>query len=698
MLSPIRDDLDLHSASPTAGGHPTWVIHDPVRNKFFQIEWRVFEVLRRWKLGTAKHIARAVNQQTTLELTEQFVEKVSSFLSSHQLLRVENDRGTKALTEIKKSTQRSWWTWLLHHYLFFRIPLFRPDKFLTWALPYVRILYSKPALFLVLFSLVSGLILLARQWDVFFAQLIDFFSVRGLVFFVIALVIAKIAHEFGHAFTAKMYGCRIPAMGIAFLVMWPMLYTDTNESWKLGSRRQRLNVAAAGVIVELAIAAIATFAWNFLPSGGLRDMAFVMATTTWISSLAINISPFMRFDGYYLLSDWWGIPNLHERSFRLARWWLREKLFGLNEPAPEPFRRRRVALLILFAFCVWVYRFILFLGIAILVYNFFTKVLGIFLFLTEISWFILRPLWIELAEWRVRRKTILARKRVWISLVLLVCATLVLFIPWRASITTNAVFEAEAYSVVYLNAGGQLDSLLVVSGQEVERGELLARLKNPDLSFRLQQIDNQIAVQRELRKSAALDLVFRQQNAVIAAELVRLETERAALQERFNDLNVHAPIGGKITEVTPELSPGQWVGVGQRLLAIKGKKGIKITAYVKEEDVFRVHETGFCRFYLPVTLEGPFACRVLDVGRSAEQVLKDEMLASAYNGDIPASFVENTLVPDHAIYKISAIVDKQLPQINRQTLGMLQVDADRKSVIERFWRWSVAVLVRESGM
>ncbi|MED5395197.1 MAG: site-2 protease family protein, partial [Pseudomonadota bacterium] len=433
MLSPIRDDLDLHSASPTAGGHPTWVIHDPVRNKFFQIEWRVFEVLRRWKLGTAKHIARAVNQQTTLELTEQFVEKVSNFLSSHQLLRVEDDRGTRALTEIKKSTRRSWWTWLLHHYLFFRIPVFRPDKFLTWALPYVRILYSKPALFLVLFSLVSGLILLARQWDVFFAQLIDFFSARGLVFFVIALVIAKIAHEFGHAFTAKMYGCRIPAMGIAFLVMWPMLYTDTNESWKLGSRRQRLNVAAAGVIVELAIAAMATFAWNFLPSGGLRDMAFVMATTTWISSLAINISPFMRFDGYYLLSDWWGIPNLHERSFRLARWWLREKLFGLNEPAPELFRRRRVALLILFAFSVWVYRFILFLGIAILVYNFFTKVLGIFLFLTEISWFILRPLWIELAEWRVRRKTILARKRVWISLVLLVCATLVLFIPWRAS-------------------------------------------------------------------------------------------------------------------------------------------------------------------------------------------------------------------------------------------------------------------------
>ena len=304
----------------------------------------------------------------------------------------------------------------------------------------------------------------------------------------------------------------------------------------------------------------------------------------------------------------------------------------------------------------------------------------------------------ELAEWRVRRKTILARKRVWISLGLLACAIVALFVPWRASITTNAVLEAEAYSVVYLNASGQLENLPVASGQEVKKGELLARLKNPDLSFHLQQINDKIAVQKELRKFAALDLVFRQQNAVIAAELVRLETERVALHEKFNDLNVHAPIGGRITEVTPDLFPGQWVSLGQRLLAIKGKKGIKVTAYVREEDVFRVHKNGACRLFLPVTLGGPYACRVTDVGRSAEQVLEDEMLASAYNGDIPARFVENTLVPNHAIYKISAIIDKQYPEISRQTLGMLQVDADRKSVIERFWRWSVSVLVRESGM
>ena len=72
MIS-IRDDLDLHPSSLTAEGHPTWVIHDPVRNKFFQIEWRVFEVLRRWEYNSAELIAKAVNRETALNISNKFV-------------------------------------------------------------------------------------------------------------------------------------------------------------------------------------------------------------------------------------------------------------------------------------------------------------------------------------------------------------------------------------------------------------------------------------------------------------------------------------------------------------------------------------------------------------------------------------------------------------------------------------------------
>jgi putative peptide zinc metalloprotease protein len=94
-----------------------------------------------------------------------------------------------------------------------------------------------------------------------------------------ALLLAKTAHELGHAFTAKRYGLRVPTMGVAFLVFWPVLYTDTTEAWKLTERKQRLAISAAGISAELIIAVIALLLWGIFPDGPARSAIFVVATT-----------------------------------------------------------------------------------------------------------------------------------------------------------------------------------------------------------------------------------------------------------------------------------------------------------------------------------------------------------------------------------------------------------------------------------
>ena len=73
------------------------------------------------------------------------------------------------------------------------------------------------------------------------------------------------------------------------------------------------------------------FAWGSLPNGPARSVAFLVATSTWLTTVLINASPFMRYDGYYVLSDWLEMPNLHTRAFALAQWWLRETLLGLGD-------------------------------------------------------------------------------------------------------------------------------------------------------------------------------------------------------------------------------------------------------------------------------------------------------------------------------------------------------------------------------
>ena len=129
----------------------------------------------------------------------------------------------------------------------------------------------------------------------------------------------------------------------------------------------------------------------FLPDGPLRTGVFVLATTSLIMGLLLNLNPFMRFDGYHILSDAVGVPNLQTRAMAVGRWLLREILFGVGAPCPEPGPRSAVLAFAFYAWAIWIYRLVLFLGIALLVYHFAFKALGIVLFLIEIVWFILCP-------------------------------------------------------------------------------------------------------------------------------------------------------------------------------------------------------------------------------------------------------------------------------------------------------------------
>ena len=300
--------------------------------------------------------------------------------------------GYRAYAEQAEAARPAWVMWLMHHYLFFQIPLLRPDRFLRATLPFVNWLYSRTVAWAIGGIGLIGLYLVSRQWNTFVATALHFFTLRGLALYILCLAFVKIFHELGHAYTAMRYGCRVPTIGIAMVVMVPMLYSDTSDAWKLTSRRQRAAIGAAGMVVECALAALAIFAWNFLEDGMARSLVFIVATTSLMVGAAINLSPLMRFDGYYVLSDWLGIPNLQDRAFAFGRWQLRRLLFGLDRPMPEPVNAARRRFFICFAWAVWAYRFVIFLGIALMVYHYFFKLLGLILFAIEIGWFIVFPL------------------------------------------------------------------------------------------------------------------------------------------------------------------------------------------------------------------------------------------------------------------------------------------------------------------
>ena len=396
ILPKIRDDLKLLETSAAEDGSKRWLLFDPIQNKYFNIAVDAFELISNWqsdiKLEEFIKILEKKNYDIEKESLETFVE----FLINNNLILCEDSKYTSKMINNLKQSKQNIFKWMIHNYLFVRVPLLKPDRWLEKNKNKVDFLYSNIWQNIVFVMGIFGIIFVLRDWEKFVTTFMYLFSTEGFFYYFLSLVFVKSMHELGHAFTAKRLGCKVPTMGVAFLVMFPVLYTDTTNAWTLKSKYKRLQIVVAGIKVELYLGLLATFLWSFAPEGIFKSILFIIATTSWISSVLINISPFLRFDGYYALSDFTDSKNLQPRAFAMARWFIRKNILGLDDVKPEILTKEKEKFFILYAIGTWIYRFFLFLGIAVLVYYFAFKVLGIILFIVEILWFILLPVYKEL--------------------------------------------------------------------------------------------------------------------------------------------------------------------------------------------------------------------------------------------------------------------------------------------------------------
>ena len=259
-LPKIREELKLLPAATNHDGSPAWMIQDPVNNRFFRIGWLDFEILSRWHYTFTQKMIASVSDETTLTIDAEDIKGLVYFLDQNNLLQADDSAKVNRLSQRANEAKSSAFNWLLHHYLFFRVPLVRPQVFLAKLLQFISWIYTPTFALIICIITLLGLFLVMRQWEVFASTFVDQLSWQGVFGFTLALIFAKTLHEMGHALTATRYGVRVAHMGVAFLVMFPMLYTDTSESWKLSNHKQRLAIASAGIITELALTGLATLA------------------------------------------------------------------------------------------------------------------------------------------------------------------------------------------------------------------------------------------------------------------------------------------------------------------------------------------------------------------------------------------------------------------------------------------------------
>ncbi|MFJ5401387.1 HlyD family efflux transporter periplasmic adaptor subunit [Pectobacterium sp. CHL-2024] len=696
-LSPLRDELILHAGPANRDGSPSWTLEDPLRGLYFRIGWAEMAMLSRWSMGNSAQIVDDVNQTSALTLDDSDVQYFNRFLQANSLTRVSGDEALAQFSRQVEQSRVSIWRKLLKNYLFFRIPLWHPDRFLGATLPWVEPFFSRTFLKLTLLVAVLGLFLAGRQWETFKHTFLHFFTLEGAALAGLTLCFTKILHEFGHAYTCKRFGARVATMGVAFLVMMPVLYTDTSGSWKLTRRRQRMAIGAAGMMTELVLAAWATLAWSFLPDGMLRSAAFMLATTTWIMTLAINLSPLMRFDGYFLLSDGLQMPNLQNRGFAIGRWQMREWLFGLGDAPPEHFPRWLQRTLVGYAFAVWIYRFFLFTGIAILVYHMTFKLLGMLLFAIEIGYFVVMPVMNEVREWSKRRKDYRMNRNMTTTLTVSAVVLLLLMIPWQRGVYAPALLRAEQQSSLYMPVPAMIQRIDVKVGQPVQAGQTLFTLSSDALAHERQQLEREIAM---LNWQSTFQ-VFNKE-AVGDHQRVKQEHEAAlqklqVLQRQSEQLTVRAPIDGVVADMTTPLETGEWLGQGEWLAVVTKPTGGLVEAFVSEKDWQRLHTGAKGTFYLQDVSRSSLPLTIVDIASTATRDLNAAPeLASIYGGDIATlSDSQRKLHPEQAVYRVLLSLPddyRAQPQVLR---GTVVIDGEAQSLLIRGWKVVSAVLIRE---
>lgn len=697
-LPPLRDDLVLGEGPAAVDGSPTWTIYDPARGRYFRIGRTAFLLLSHWRLGAPVAVVAAANRISTITITGRDVERLVHFLRANNLIDGSAPGQMGSYLAQARAARQGWAKRILHGYLYTRIPLIRPDRFLNAAWPLVRPLFTTTFLMLLAAAGLIGVFLALRQWDRFLATFPYFFSLEGASVLVATLVVVKVLHEFGHAFMAKRYGCRVPAMGVALLVMFPVLFTDTTDAWRLTSRRQRLLVGAGGILVELCLAMIATLLWSFLPDGPLRSAVFVVATVTWIGTLAVNLNPMMRFDGYYMLSDFLGVQNLQARGFALARWRLREALFGFGEPPPERLPPRLYRATLVYAFSTWVWRFFLFVGIALLVYHVFFKLLGIALMTVELAWFIGLPVKKELGEWWRRRGSVRLNRNLIVALILLGGGIWLLATPWQTRITVPAVMAARDYATLYPPVAARVAAVHVEEGQAVKSGDVLFELASPDLKRRLVQARQKLEVTQLMIRRRAASGETAESVGVLETELAaNLAAYRGLVAEK-DKLTVRAPLAGEVVDIPPGLAPGRWVGVKQMLGRVVDRSAARLDAYAQGADLDRLRVGARGRFLAEDPARESLDVAVIEIESMGVARLDRPYLASTYGGSVAVRRDrDRKAVPEEAIYRVVLEPADGAPAPAQVTRGTVSIEADAASPLRRLWRAVVAVLIRESG-
>lgn len=487
--------------------------------------------------------------------------------------------------------QNSLWLRNLRSPLSMQFPLIDPDRFLARTLPLLRPMLGWVGLLAWAALVIAGLVSAGEHWQELSTDVLDrVMAAQGLLALALCYPVIKALHEFGHGYAARRFGCEVREMGVMVLVFFPVPYVDASASSALASKWQRAGVAAAGIMVEMGLAAIASLVWASAEPGLLRAVAFNVMLIGGVSTVLINGNPLLRFDGYYVLSDVLEMPNLQQRAQRFIGDLVNRYVFRVPLLPPVAANVYERAVMLVYAPLAWCYRVVVMLGVSLFVAAHYF-VAGVVMALVTITLGLLQP--IAKALWNVavgvRYRACRGRAVGFTFGAIALVLGFVLLIPTPLHSTSEGVIWLPQNAIVRAGADGFVASVAVRPGATVAKGDLLFTLQYP-----LAEAKQRVAAARvdELRAKYAAEWVTDR----IAADVTRFELEqaRAALARettRVGDQRVLAPSAGRFNAARPigDMA-GSYVKLGEIMAYVTPPSGQVVRVVVPQGDIGLVRD------------------------------------------------------------------------------------------------------------
>ena len=497
-----RSDLILERGDYQ--GEPSWIVKDPVAMKYF-------------RLKEPEYVAVGMldGQTSVIEIKEELESRFPEFTITtsdvHMLINslhksgllISNLPGQAApLKKRRQKELKQKATQLLMSVMSMRFPGVDPERFLNWFYPKVSFLFSRMSFIICCTIVMSALLLVVQNLDEFYSKLPEFnqfFNVKNILFMGAIMIVTKSIHELGHGLMCKHYGGECHEIGFMMLVLTPAMYCNTSDSWILPNKWHRIAIGAAGMYVEVVMASVCAFIWWYTQPGTLHYFSLNVIFLCGVSTILFNANPLLRYDGYYMLSDYLEIPNLAQKSKTALLNRLRVTCLGMKPMQTRMLPQRKQVSFAVYAVASFVYRWF----VMIMIFWFLTKVfepygleiIGHLLIVMSLIGMVVIPMY-KLIKffWYPGRVREVKMPRFSVTLLLTGLALWAVFcIPVARHVSASFVVQPVDADMIYVVQPGQLFEVNVEPGDSVESGDVIGRLTNVDLEISLEDLKGRLA-------------------------------------------------------------------------------------------------------------------------------------------------------------------------------------------------------------